>query len=236
MTNNSQGRRNTAFGGVSLTSFLQMLEQERKSCTLTVSSAEGRTGAFYFADGELIDAALDNLGGMDAAHAILRWGKPTFTVGMPRERERRITSPLAHLLLDLSHSRGDEEPGGSEEPPGGSEPEPAEHPDPLVQKHLETIRAVSGIKHYYLLDRHGKIMTQSPGSRKLGDYIAYCIVSGIQMRKVINAKGPHRIQLNLDSGETLLVVPGSGLILGLLLDELASADYAVEQLRLEPAG
>ena len=48
---NARGR----IGGVSLASFLQMLEQERKTCTLVVESDE-QSGRLYFDAGDLIDA------------------------------------------------------------------------------------------------------------------------------------------------------------------------------------
>ena len=61
MAQGSEEHQGSSFGGVSLPSFLQMLEQERKSCTLIVNS-EGRSGSFYFEDGELIDAVFDDRG------------------------------------------------------------------------------------------------------------------------------------------------------------------------------
>jgi hypothetical protein len=66
---------------------------------------------------------------------------------------------------------------------------------------------------------------------KLGDFITYCIVSGIQMRKALDAKGPSRIQLVMESGETLLIVPGAGMIIGLLLDEHAEVNDVADLLR-----
>ena len=234
MTQSSEGQQGSSYGGVSLPSFLQMLEQERKSCTLHVNS-EGRSGSFYFEDGELVDAVFDEQLGMDAAHSILLWSSPTFKVGMPEDKMRRIQRPLAHLLLD-SAKRMDEEHGETEE-----ESQDTAHSfqidesiiksDPLLQKLVDTITTISGVRHFYFLDRQGKVITQSSRKQKLGDFITYCIVSGIQMRKILNAKGPNRIHLNLDNDETLLIIPGAGLIIGLLLDEFASVNDVTEQLR-----
>lgn len=233
MAQGTEGHHGASFGGVSLPSFLQMLEQERKSCTLIVNS-EGRTGSFYFEHGELIDAVFSEQLGMDAAHSILLWNNPTFTVAMPEDRMRRIHRPLAHLLLD-SAKRMDEENGDT------AETQISDHSfqvddaivrnDPLLRKLVETITSIPGVRHFYFLDRQGKVITQSSRKQKLGDFITYCIVSGIQMRKILDAKGPSRIHLNLDSGETLLIIPGAGMIIGLLLDEFASVDDVTEQLR-----
>ena len=234
MAQGSEEHQGSSFGGVSLPSFLQMLEQERKSCTLIVNS-ESRSGSFYFEDGELIDAVFDDQLGMDAAHSILLWSNPTFKVGMPEDKMRRIQRPLAHLLLD-SAKRMDEEEGESEEDPQSTThsfqiDESIIKADPLLQKLVDTITSISGVRHFYFLDRQGKVITQSSRKQKLGDFITYCIVSGIQMRKILDAKGPNRIHLNLDNGETLLIIPGAGLIIGLLLDELASVNDVTEQLR-----
>ncbi len=233
MTQNTEGQQGASFGGVSLPSFLQMLEQERKSCTLIVSS-EGRTGSFYFEDGELYDAMFEDQLGMAAAHSILLWNNPTFIVGMPEDKMRRIQRPLAHILLD-SAKRMDEENGDAEESISSAHSFQADdsiiQADPLLQKLVETITSIPGVHHYYFLDRQGKVITQSSRKQKLGDFITYCIVSGIQMRKILEAKGPNRIHLNLDSGETLLIIPGAGMIIGLLLDEFASVNDVTEQLR-----
>jgi len=233
MAQSSEGQQGSSFGGVSLPSFLQMLEQERKSCTLVVNS-EGRSGSFYFEDGELIDAVFDDQLGMDAAHSILLWRNPTFIVGMAEDKMRRIQRPLAHLLLD-SAKRMDEEQGETEEPqsttPSFQIDDSIIKADPLLQKLVDTITSIAGVKHFYFLDRQGKVITQSSRKQKLGDFITYCIVSGIQMRKILDAKGPNRIHLNLDNGDTLLIIPGAGLIIGLLLDEFASVNDVAEQLR-----
>ena len=233
MAQSSEGQQGSSFGGVSLPSFLQMLEQERKSCTLVVNS-EGRSGSFYFEDGELIDAEFDDQLGMDAAHSILLWRNPTFIVGMAEDKMRRIRRPLAHLLLD-SAKRMDEEQGETEEPqsttPSFQIDDSIIKADPLLQKIVDTITSIAGVKHFYFLDRQGKVITQSSRKQKLGDFITYCIVSGIQMRKILDTKGPNRIHLNLDNGDTLLIIPGAGLIIGLLLDEFASVNDVTEKLR-----
>lgn len=220
-------------GGVSLSSFLQMLEQERKSCTLIVNS-EGREGRFYFDHGELMDAQFADEVGEKAVHAILSWGHPTFNVIGPEDRMHRIRLPLAHILLNFAKKK-DEDGHCTESDDGSAVTMPREDAailaNPVVKRMVQTIVAISGVKHYYLLNRQGQVITQSSRTLNLGDFITYCIVSGIQMRKALDAKGPNRIQLVLESGETLLIVPGAGMIIGLLLDELVSVNQVVDLLR-----
>ena len=57
---------------ISLASFLQLLELERKTCTLTVTSA-GHDGRLFFRGGRLVGAETDGLQGTDAALEIVTW-------------------------------------------------------------------------------------------------------------------------------------------------------------------
>ena len=225
-------RQGGVFGGVSLSSFLQMLEQERKSCTLVVNS-NGREGRFYFDDGMLIDAESVDEVGKEAAYAILSWENPFLHVDKAEDRMHRITQPLAHILLDHAKMRDEEGHADASAVAGKTSPhrEADDHPDPEVRRVAQKIISIKGIKHYYFLNRHGNVMAQSSRTLKLGDFITYCIVSGIQMRKVLSAKGPNRIQLVFQNGDTLLILPGAGMIIGLLLDESSSVDVIVDQLR-----
>lgn len=235
MVQNSGVHQGASFSGVSLPSFLQMLEQESKSCTLVVQSGD-QTGYFYFEEGELIDAVFKDEFGVEAAHSILQLSSPSFTMAMPEDRMRRIHLPLAHILLD-SAKRIDEEKGGEEEGASSDADPSLQFDDSIIQHNpflrnlVETIVGIAGIRHFYFLDRQGKVITQSSRKQKLGDFITYCIVSGIQMRKILDTKGPNRIHLNLDSGETLLIIPGAGMIIGLLLEESASVNDVAEKLR-----
>ncbi len=233
MAQTNEGKPGTSFTGVSLPSFLQMLEQERKSCTLVVSSGE-RTGSFYFEDGDLIDAVYQDQLGLEAAHSILLWDHPSFTVGMPDDRMRRIELPLAHILLD-SAKRMDEEKDDVEESQrdwkGFQQDDSVIQSNPTLRQLIQTITEIPNIRHYYFLDRQGKLIIQSSRKQNLGDFITFCIVSGIQMRKILDAKGPNRIHLKLESGDVLLIVPGAGMIIGLLLEEHASVDEVTEKLR-----
>lgn len=57
---------------ISLSSFLQLLELERKTCTLAVTSVD-RKGRLFFRGGRLVGAATEELGGTDAALEIVTW-------------------------------------------------------------------------------------------------------------------------------------------------------------------
>ena len=210
------------FRGVSLSSFLQLLEHERKNCTLRVAS-NGDNGSFYFSEGDLVDAEFKDKVGLDAVYALLSMDNPTFKVTSAEDRMIRIKQPLTGVLLDAT-SRIDEENSKKEKITMANDPvgSATVQANPALKKLVATIVDVPGVKHYYLLNRQGKMITQSSRNQKICDFIAYSIVSGLQMRKSLEAKGPHRIKIVMDNGETLLIMPGGGMIIGLMLDEQAS--------------
>jgi CheY-like chemotaxis protein len=57
---------------ISLASFLQLLELERKTCTLTVTSVD-RNGRLFFRGGRLVGAETEERDGTDAALEIVTW-------------------------------------------------------------------------------------------------------------------------------------------------------------------
>lgn len=218
-------------GGVSLASFLQMLEQERKDCTLEVIAGDVH-GDFFFEAGNLVDACCGDVVGQDAVYMLLNMKNPTFNVKKPEDRLHRITLPLAHILLKAS-TRIDEDNYDKGKTKIAYTPSAvaSDQANPALRKLIETIIDIAGVKHYYLLNRQGKIITQSSKNKKIGDFITYCIVSGIQIRKSLHVKGPHRIRLVMENKDVLLILPGSGMIIGLLLDENASIPDVTARLR-----
>jgi hypothetical protein len=221
-------------GGVSLASFLQMLEQERKSCILVVESDE-QSGRLYFDEGDLIDAECGGDVGREAVYMLLTWDAPSFRVTEPEDRLRRITQPLAHLLLNAATLQDEREHEEKINEKQASSVSPLEAPgvknNPALRRLLETIISIAEVRHYYLLNRQGKMIAQSSKNTKIPDFITYSVVSGIQMRKALGAKGPHRIQLILENGEVLLVFPGAGMIIGLQLSSEASTSEITAKLR-----
>jgi len=230
-SNDNAGGR---IGGVSLASFLQMLEQERKTCTLVVES-EDRSGRLYFNDGDLIDAECGEEVGQEAVYTLLTWQGPSFRVTEGEDRLQRITLPLAHILLQAA-TRQDELQADKErevQAPVLTNPleTPAVRNNPSLRRLVETILSIPEVRHFYLLNRQGKMITQSSKNTKIPDFITYSVVSGIQIRKALQVKGPHRIQLNLENGDMLLVFPGAGMIIGLQLSGKASVSSVTAKLR-----
>lgn len=79
---------------VSLASFLQLLEMERKSCTLTVVCNE-RRGVLVVSKGVLVSARTGELQGEAAAIAIVSWPAPSIAIS---RREEPNGSPIQSSL------------------------------------------------------------------------------------------------------------------------------------------
>ena len=86
--------------GISLTSFLQMSEMERTSCTLKIKSGE-KTGTLYLLKGALIAAETGVLLSEDAVFEILSWENPTIEIDdTPVNRKKEIQTALISLLME----------------------------------------------------------------------------------------------------------------------------------------
>ena len=86
--------------GISLASFLQMVELERRSCTLQIT-AKGKTGTITLVDGKPVGARTGLLSGKPAAIHILTWSNVWIDIDYaPREVSQEIATPLMNLLLE----------------------------------------------------------------------------------------------------------------------------------------
>jgi CheY-like chemotaxis protein len=90
---------------LSVPSFLQLIEIERKTCTLRVDRGD-RSGVMFLRRGELLDAHTDENSGEPAALAIVGWltGEIHIEHGCPC-LERRIFKPISHLLMTAMQTR-----------------------------------------------------------------------------------------------------------------------------------
>ncbi len=108
--NELNAQRQGTIQGLTLSSFLQLLEVERKSCVLRVV-AEGQVGYLYFNDGELIHAETGTQEGHAADYDILVWEgvklqmTPLPAILPPRTLHDRLTG----LLMEAFRQRDEAE-------------------------------------------------------------------------------------------------------------------------------
>lgn len=93
--------------GINLSSFLQMMELERCTCTLRVTSRE-LTGTLWLENGEVVAAESKSDEGLEAALTITAWKNVFIDIDYaPHEVKRQIDMPLMTLLIE-SGKRDDE--------------------------------------------------------------------------------------------------------------------------------
>jgi CheY-like chemotaxis protein len=88
--------------GISVSSFLQMIEMEGKTCLFEVRSPDHGKGVFYFQDGILFDAAFGKLKGEEAAVQMI-WidnAEISFRRVPMGIMKQKITRPLTGLIME----------------------------------------------------------------------------------------------------------------------------------------
>jgi DNA-binding response OmpR family regulator len=94
-------QRESRVRGISLPTFLQILELERKTCTVFVSHG-GRVGELYFRDGRLVQARSGGSEGEEALFELLSMREHSLRVVDRCEADAAISTSLAALLMEWS--------------------------------------------------------------------------------------------------------------------------------------
>jgi DNA-binding NarL/FixJ family response regulator len=97
-----RGRLNGSLSGISIASFLTMIQLEQKTCLCEVESPNNPKGFFYFKGGELYHAVCAGLKGKEAAIKMIQIEDATISFRKPPDREipRRIKADLTALILE----------------------------------------------------------------------------------------------------------------------------------------
>ncbi|MDM8541444.1 response regulator [Desulfococcaceae bacterium HSG9] len=88
--------------GISIASFLQMIEMEQKTCHFEVYSPKKPKGVFYFEEGVLYDAVYGSDRGVDAALKMIQLDslKINFRKHPSKNYKRRINTDLIGLIME----------------------------------------------------------------------------------------------------------------------------------------
>ncbi len=106
--------------GISVHSFLQMVESEQKTCTLRVTY-QGKTGYLYISNGELIAAEADSLRKEEAAYEIIGWDEPDIEIkDTVPAKGKEIFQPLMAVLMESFRLR-DEKLSDTQPAPAGTD-------------------------------------------------------------------------------------------------------------------
>ena len=227
--------------GVSLPSFLQLLELDRKTCTI-MARAGRRVGLLFFKNGSLINAYADPLSGLDAAFEIISWDQAEIEIhNFCRNRKQTIDAPLGFILIEgarLSDERGEQpvtDAGLSAEEADddfaqlddldfGTTPLPtstAAMAQALGQGGNatleETLNAAQGVNRLVLVAKDGTVKSQrNVDNKEFKPFVTYVAVAADKIRGILGyAELPSYIILIQEKGEQLLIIPGSELSVGI---------------------
>ena len=202
--------------GISLPSFLQLLELDKKTCTLTIK-VKNNHGKMYFKQGELVDATTGDLTGQEAAFEIIGWDNTEIEIqNSCRRQKRTITAPLGFILIESVRQKDEgqmakEEAGKDQENPEspGTKEIPGVNVDELdfgskpQEVDPTALAAEKGIK--------GK-PTEETGSSSLVQAIK--AISSMQKMLIIAKDGTVLAQENVDNknfGAFVACVTGSAI-------------------------
>lgn len=93
--------------GISLPSFMQLLELDKKTCTLHIKSGKNR-GDMFFKQGELYSAKTGKMTGQDAAFEIINWENSEIEIEnlcKMRDEDRDINVPMGFLLIESARMK-----------------------------------------------------------------------------------------------------------------------------------
>jgi tetratricopeptide (TPR) repeat protein len=116
--------------GISLDSFLQMVEMEKSSCTLKVMTEED-LGFIFISKGRLISAETGILTGMEAVCTIISWEDSLIEIDNSCERtENEINQPLMTILMEGLKLRDENKSQAGYKPKKAPLPKPETEPAP----------------------------------------------------------------------------------------------------------
>ena len=104
--------------GVSLGSFLQLIEIKEKTCLLEVHCGKKGKGLFYFNKGVLYDAICNDLKGEAAVIKMIRWDNVgiDFKSAPSKKIAKRIKTELASLIMEAARLKDESSVEGEKDP------------------------------------------------------------------------------------------------------------------------
>lgn len=107
--------------GFSTGVFVQLVEAEQKTCTIRVfKRRSSKNGVLFFLNGELMDARVNGITGVDAAYAVFSWDDVSFSIQNTCEiRVKKVDADLQAILLEAMRRKDEnaEQSGTPESPP-----------------------------------------------------------------------------------------------------------------------
>jgi len=156
--------------GITLPTFLQLIEMEKKTCTLTVKSGE-EFGYWYFRKGDLLEAETGKLAGREAAYLMLGWANTEIEISAQcKKRTKSIQASMNELLMEGIRLQDEQErrritvesaptPKDRTEPDHLSQDTSLNKEDIMaLEKHLHGLKEVKGFKAAGIMNYTGEML------------------------------------------------------------------------------
>jgi len=195
--------------GVSLPSFLQLIELDRKTCTLRIKS-DNRRGVLYFIDGEISNADTEDKSGEEAALEIIDWHPATIDLHAAcRKQNKEIESTLGFLLIESSR-RHDENKRQVE-----TAPEIPSHLENICQRLDTAISELAPESSMLIARADGTIIIERHKNTYINKLTIQTAANVSKLNALLNYSTPQYILLHHHKDKKLLILPGLEIIIGL---------------------
>ncbi|MDA8139132.1 MAG: response regulator [Desulfobacteraceae bacterium] len=171
--------------GISLPSFLQLIEMERSTCLMDIKGPNGVQGLLYFNQGVLYDAVLGKLSGKEAALKILALDdvKISFRTLPTKKLKQRIDVHLMNLLMESARLK-DELAMAQNEQAGADDPaakKAALNNDLMATKGDDPMADIKEVlEKFKTVDGFQAVGAFSPN----GEMVAECNSAGINLAEL----------------------------------------------------
>lgn len=107
---------------VPLEMFIQLVEMEQKTCTLrVVNKVNHQTGVLFFSKGQLMDARISDLHGLEVAYEILGWDQISLSIEDTCViTEKKIAGELQAILFDAMRRKDESTASADDFTEGGA--------------------------------------------------------------------------------------------------------------------
>lgn len=160
--------------GVSIPSFLQLMEMEKRTCTLLIRDGKNK-GQLLLRKGVPVNAHTGDLSGETAACEIISWDKATVQVrGGSEDEQNVIETPLMALIIEATRLKDERANSRKEESLSGTNPESVivvEDPghDDAIEKQkaklppglIEILNGVDAVDEYRIFNKGDFVLDKS---------------------------------------------------------------------------
>lgn len=139
VNSNNRGK----LSGISLSSFMQLIQSEEKSCLIEIR-ANKKNGQIFFHKGELVNAIYDGLKGEQAIFKMLEFKEVQIGLKkLPKKNiKRRITKKLMPILLESMQRIDERKKSQNSDETGSSDGDTIDSiADEIIKKEIPTIEA-----------------------------------------------------------------------------------------------